>query len=723
MKNTVVAVAALAVFHAAAQTPQPAASAPQGERMLRPIVVTPTPGVAQQAFDTPASVDVVDGQAMRNGQLQVNLSESLVRVPGVTALNRQNYAQDLQISVRGFGARSTFGVRGIRLYADGIPATAPDGQGQVSHFDLATAGRIEVLRGPFSALYGNSSGGVISLFTADGLPGRQVEAAAAVGSDGIRRENLRFAGEQGAFNWNLGATHFETDGFREHSAATRNGLNGKVKWTPSGATRVTFVANAMDMPDVQDPLGLKRGELDNPRAASPVARESCPPVPPGCFNTRKSVDQQQVGAILEHDLDAAQSVKLTTWTGQRGTQQFQSIPVATQQLTATHPGGVIDLQRDYRGVDAQWILKTRVRDNPLTFTAGVMADELEEHRRGFQNFVGATPGVLGALRRDEDNRVRSFDQYAQASWDSERFGLTAGVRHSTVRFRSRDRFVTAGNGDDSGAARYQATTPVLGATWHVNDRINLYAAAGRGFETPTFNELSYRPDGQGGLNFDLRPARSRQVEIGVKAEPVRDWRVNAALFQADTSDEIVVQSNSGGRAMFQNASSTRRRGLESALAGRWGKGWSTYAALTWLDATYRESFTTCASAGCPLPNAPVLVPAGSRIPGIPRASAFAELVYRHEPWGLETAVELRYVGRIPVDDRNTDSASAATLWNLRLALAQNVQRWTVREFVRVDNVADRNTIGSVIVNEGNGRFFEPAPGRTWLLGASATYAF
>jgi len=250
MRLTVVAAAALATLPAFGQ------NAVSSEGTLRPIVVTPTPGVAQQAFDTPASVDVVTGEQMRNAQLQVNLSEPLARVPGVVALNRQNYAQDLQISVRGFGARSTFGVRGIRLYSDGIPATMPDGQGQISHFDLSSAGRLEVLRGPFSALYGNSSGGVISLFTADGLPGVQVEGGVAFGSDGVQRENARFAGEQGAWNWNVDAAHFHTDGFREHSEATRNGLNAKLRWQAAPSTRVTFVANAVDMPDVQDPLGL-----------------------------------------------------------------------------------------------------------------------------------------------------------------------------------------------------------------------------------------------------------------------------------------------------------------------------------------------------------------------------------------------------------------------------------------------------------------------------------
>ena len=710
MKKSVLAAAAMAALQAAAQTTEPSGGS------LRTIVVTPTPGVAQQAFDTPASVDVVTGEQMRNAQLQVNLSEPLVRVPGVVALNRQNYAQDLQISVRGFGARSTFGVRGIRLYADGIPATMPDGQGQVSHFDLSSAGRLEVLRGPFSALYGNSSGGVISLTTAEGQPGLQVEGGAAFGSDGVQRENVRFAGEQGAWNWNLDATHFQTDGFRDHSAAKRNGLNAKLRWQASPATRVTFVANAVDMPDVQDPLGLTRAEFEaNPEQASPAAL---------LFNTRKSVNQQQVGAILEHRLNEVHGLKLTAWGGSRGTEQFQAIPT-TVQAPITHPGGVIALDRDYKGVDGQWIARTRAWGGGLTFTAGLYADDLQERRQGFQNFTGtpASPtalGVMGVRRRDEDNRARSFDQYAQGVWEGERFSFTAGVRHSKVKFDSRDHFIVGANRDDSGSVDYSATTPVLGIVYHATDALNLYASAGKGFETPTSNELSYRPDGTPGLNFGLRPARSRQWELGVKAEPLTDWRVNAAVFQAKTQDEIVVATNSGGRSTFQNAAETLRRGFELAASGAFSRSWSTYAALTWLDATYGTGFT-CVSTACPAPNN--RVNAGNRIPGIPRFTAYAEVAYKHRPWGLETAVELRHIGRMAVDDRNTDFTSAATVFNFRVSATQVVNRWTFKEFLRIDNLADRTYVGSVIVNEANRRYFEPAPGRTWLLGANAVYAF
>lgn len=700
--------AVLLPLSAAAQT-----GVPVREGILDPVVISVTRGVEQRAFDTPASVDAIDAATIRNGGPQVNLSEALARVPGVVALNRQNYAQDIQISSRGFGARSTFGVRGLRLYVDGIPATGPDGQGQVSHFDLASAARIEVLRGPFSALYGNSSGGVISMFTADGGPQTVGDIATSFGSDGMRRTGLKLSGQQGALQYNLSASRFETDGSRDHSAAQRTGFNGKLKYALDADTRWTFVLNSVRMPDVQDPLGLTRAELQsNPRQATPVALT---------FNTRKSVDQTQAGVILDHRFDARNAMQLTAYVGERATTQFQAIPVATQG-PATHPGGVIDLARDYGGIDARWIHKARLLDEPLTLTAGLSADRLKEGRRGFQNFVGSALGVQGALRRDEANVVQSTDQYAQAEWaPALRWRLSAGLRHSRVKFDSSDHYVVAGNPDDSGSVSYSATSPVVGVVFHATDAVNLYASLGKGFETPTLNELAYRPSGATGPNFNLQSASSRQWELGVKSQLGDDWALNAAYFRARTRNEIAVLANTGGRSVFQNVGSTTREGVEATLSGRWQGGWSAYASASYLDAFYGDSFLTCTAAPCATPT--TRIAAGNRIPGIPRASLFAELAWAHRPWGLETALEWRRVGKIYVDDSNTDAAAGSSVFNLRVSLAQKLARWSLREFVRVDNIGNRNYVGSVIVNEGNSRFFEPAPGRAWLIGLNATYQF
>jgi iron complex outermembrane receptor protein len=299
--------------------------------------------------------------------------------------------------------------------------------------------------------------------------------------------------------------------------------------------------------------------------------------------------------------------------------------------------------------------------------------------------------------------------------------VSAGLRHSRVSFDSRDHYIVAGNPDDSGSVSYSATSPALGLVFHATDSVNLYAALGKGFETPTLNELAYRPSGATGLNFNLQSASSRQWEFGVKSQFGDDWAVNAAYFRARTSDEIAVLANTGGRSIFQNVGSTSRDGVEATLTGRWQGGWSAYASASYLDAIYRDSFLTCNAAPCTTPT--TRIASGNRIPGIPRATLYAELAWAHRPWGLETALEWRRVGKLYVDDSNTDAAAASSVLNLRVSLAQKPGRWSLREFLRIDNINNRSYVGSVIVNEGNGRFFEPAPGRTWLVGLNAGYQF
>src|SRR5688500_6187144 len=179
--------AALAVSSALAQDKPPEDA----------VVVTATRR-PQPSLEIPASIDRIYADEIRAGRPQLNLTQSLGRVPGVVVQNRQNYAQDLQISTRGFGARATFGVRGIRLIADGIPATMPDGQGQASTFALGSAERIEVLRGPFSALYGNAAGGVITVETEDAPERPTGEASLHAGSYDTWKAGLKLGGQWGA---------------------------------------------------------------------------------------------------------------------------------------------------------------------------------------------------------------------------------------------------------------------------------------------------------------------------------------------------------------------------------------------------------------------------------------------------------------------------------------------------------------------------------------------
>lgn len=689
---------ALGVATAAAQT-------------LPPVTVTAT-RTASDPFDVPASVSVVDGDELRGAaRPEINLSEALATVPGLAVRDRQNHAQDLQLSIRGFGSRSTFGVRGVRLYVDGIPATMPDGQGQLSHIDLSSVGQVEVLRGPFSVLYGNSSGGVVQVTTQPGEGPPRASASYVGGSYGLSRPGARVSGSSGELGYVFSASHLALDGWREHSGVTRSVANARIDWKPGQGRSWTFVANAVDV-KADDPLGLTRTQFD----AAPRGVAS----PALAFDTRKTVRQQQAGGTHEARLTADDTVRAAAWVGTRKAVQVLAIPAGVQG-NPLHPGGVIDLEREYAGTDLRW---TRSFGARLQAVAGLSHEVLREHRRGFQNFAGTTLGVPGALRRDEDNRVSSADPYLQGVWKpTPRWTVTAGVRRSSVRFESRDRYIAGANGDDSGRVRFSATLPAVAALFAVSPQLRAYAAFGRGFETPTANELAYRPSGASGLNFALKPSRSDNLEVGLKgrSDPGASWRLewNAAAFETRTRDEIVTQTNSGGRSTFQNAGATRRRGVELEAALRAGDG-KVQLAQTWLDARYRDAFATCTATPCATPA--LVIPAGNRIPGTARSFTAIDAAWEPSA-GWRAGTELRRSSRVWVNDLNGEAAPAYTTVALHAGYRMRAGAWTLEASARVDNLFDRRYAGSAIVNEGNGRFYEPAPGRNYTVKAGASYAF
>jgi iron complex outermembrane receptor protein len=693
---------------------------------------------AQRVLDAPFAITAIDAATLRDAGPMVNLSEALVAVPGLVVNSRNNYAQDLQMSSRGFGARAAFGVRGLRLYTDGIPATMPDGQGQVAHFDIAGAQRIEVLRGPFSVLYGNSSGGVVAVFTAP-VKTAQAELGLDAGSFGLRQARAAVATPLGnGFDLRASLSQFETDGFRPQSEARRRLANVRLGWTGASDT-VTLLVNDHVQP-AQDPLGLTPAQFNADWRQTVVfagagfdpATYVASNITTMRFDTRKDTRQTQVGVNWRHqfaDGGVLRDSSLTAYQGKRSVVAWQAITPNTQ-AAATQAGGMVDFDRVYRGLDAKlgWQL------GPVDGVVGVTAETQEDDRRGYENFTGtaAAPtalGVQGALRRDELNNADSREAYLQAQWPlSPALAITGGVRSGEVKLRTTDRYIKLpGNKDDSGALKFNYTNPVLGLRWTLAPGWALHASAARGFESPTLGELAYKAPTvvngvavtEGGFNTALKGQTSRQYEIGSKWQR-SDLSAEAVVFQADTENEIGVLSNSGGRSVFQNVGRTRRKGLELAA------GWQTplpglrlRASATWLQAEYLDSFDTCAVAGCPSVAQPrVKVDAGNRIAGTNRASAWAEAAWRAGPLGGEWALEWRAVAPTAANDTNTVFAEGYALahlrWSGKLALGPAD---TLELLARVDNLFNRAHVGSVIVNEGNSRFFEPGTPRSVLLSA------
>lgn len=679
-----------------------------------PAQVVSAPRAPEAGWGVPASLDAIPASRLREMGPGLQLSEALASVPGVVALDRRNPAQDLQLSIRGFGARSTFGVRGVRLYEDGIPQTMPDGQGQTSGFDLGAAQRVEVLRGPASVLFGNAAGGVVQVFSPDAPERPEATLSGTRGPDGLWRLAADTGAQVGDVNLSVRSAWQGSEGWREHSASQRQQWRARLKWRLDADRELLAVVSEVRLPEAQDPLGLTAEQLAaNPRQAGTNASS---------YDTRKAIAQRQAG-LVHTWRNGASEWRLMAHGGQRQVTQFQAIPAppaSNVQTLPGHPGGVIDLDRRFVGLDARWSWQGALIDRPLGLTAGWAFDEVSEHRRGFQNFDGSgdviQPGVLGALRRDEGNTARSADPYLQASWAVHPdWSVAAGLRHSHVRFGSKDRYIVTGNGDDSGSMSFQATTPVLSLSHRLSANAMAYVSAARSFETPTLNEVAYASTSgaQAGWNRGLRASQGSQVELGGKWRGEAGQAAQVALFQVRTQDEIGVAENAGGRSVFRNVGATERVGLELSAQARLAPGWSARMAAAWTRAEYLDTFA--GSGG--------VVNAGRALPGVPRRTAWAELVWRPMATGWHSALSWRHSGRTWANDVNDAFAPASQAWSWRAGWRQAWSHWRFDAMLWVDNLTGERNVGSVIVNEASRRYFEPAPGRSATVSATVTRVF
>ncbi|EOQ75985.1 TonB-dependent receptor family protein [Acinetobacter lactucae] len=675
------------------------------EDLTQDVTVLPTLHVEATRTDTtylqtPASVFRID-TPQADTSSQVNLTEVVKGIPSLQLRNRENYAQDLQLSMRGFGARSTFGVRGIRLYVDGIPATMPDGQGQTSNIDLSSLDHVEVLTGPFSSLYGNSSGGTILTSTKEGQGKDSIELSYSGGSHDKSRAGLVLQGGAKGANepsYVISSSYFDTDGYREHSGAEKVLNNAKLSWDLDDGSKINWVTNYVKI-HADDPQGLTHDQWNtNPKQQVPFLKQ---------FNVRKDIEQTQTGVTWSKPINDKNELYAMAYLGNRQVTQYQSIPKSTQDANVNHAGGVIDFERNYYGADFRWTGKELLPNT--TVSVGVALDAMDEDRKGFENFnlVNGQPyyGVKGKLRRDEDNTLWNIDPYLQASWQFlPTWRLDTGVRYSNVHYKSEDRYLS--NGDDSGKTDYNKVLPSAALSWQILPELMAYVSYAKGFETPTFTEMAYRPDGESGFNFDLTASTSDTYETGLKSQnQLGDFTL--AVFQTKTNDDIVSAGNSNGRSTFRNADKTLREGVEFAWNKKLWRDLTAIASYTYLDATF--------DADIPALGSIAQIPSGNAIPGIAKNQAYASLAWQPSH-GLYGGVDVQYMDKVYVNDTNSDAAPSYSVTSANVGYAWVMGDWKVNSFARVDNLFDKNYAGSVIVNDGNGRYFEPADGRNWSAG-------
>jgi iron complex outermembrane recepter protein len=660
----------------------------------------------QSSFDAPGSIQSVDRTVIESAGPQINISEALAGVPGINVANRNNYSQDLQISIRGFGSRAPFGVRGVRLLIDGIPQTLPDGQGQSSQFALTSADRIEVLKGPIAMLYGNAAGGVVQVFTrsAGGKP--EFSVTGYVGSDDLFRTTTQYSEKRGNYGLVLDYATFRTDGFRDYSKAERNHLNAKLEYQGEKG-KTTFIANVVDN-KTQEPGSLTKSSYDEDREQALTFNRN------NLFG--KEFTQSIYGIASDYKLSPEQSISYRAYFGNR-------------DLDNPSPAGYSMIDRVFYGVGASITTRSQINQIPLSTIFGIDADYVKDKRTAEGNDIGKPNGIQS---RDEDNVAYNTDFFMQSQlYFNDQYTGLLGVRIAKVRLIVKDNFGDLVNG--SGARTYQGVSPVIGLTRHVSQALNIFAQAGRGFETPTLTEILYaRPlltnvensSGTNKFNTEIDAARSQQLELGFKWRPDNTTKIDGSIFYVTTKNDLVPDSINASGSTWQNAK-TQRQGLELSALKLIAQTLAINAAYTFFDAKYLSDGGLNSAQ----------VQSGKIMPGVPRHKFFGELAWRSVGWATkptqsftEAGLEINAVGEMYTNSKNSDypsmagskKTSAYETINLRASRHIKNGNQTLSFYGRIDNLTDKEYVGSVVVDQSSGRYFEPGAPRNWLIGAKYT---
>ncbi|MEJ2502194.1 MAG: TonB-dependent receptor [Gemmatimonadota bacterium] len=613
----------------------------------------------------------------------LGLGDRIGAAPGVQVDRRYAFSEGDRITIRGFGARTQFGVRGVKVLVDGIPATLPDGQTSLSHVDPWSVTEAEVLRGPASSQWGNAAGGVIRLDTRPSSRESGGAAAVLAGSEGLRRQGVEARWGGSATTAGIGVTHFAWDGFREHAGARKWYGTGHADWN-GDRNRVTVVAHAVDY------TAESAGSL----SADQLAEDRTQANP---FNVVQDVgeaaSQAQVGVTWTREMGGSAAdptlLELSGWS-------------LVRDLDNPIPPAVIDLSRRAAGVRASVRGTTTLASRSIAWVTGVDAEGQWDDRINFEN----EEGERGARTLDQAERVLAVAPYLEVA--ARLFGpvrVLTGIRWDAYRFRTADRLVTASDPDDSGERTLGALSPSAGLVTDLG-RASLYANVATAFETPTTTELANRPSGAGGFNPDLEPQRALSFEVGARLRPGPGAAVHLAAYRTGIDDVLVPFEvpDAPGRSFFRNAGSAVHRGVEVDIWARPWRALTVRAAYAWTDARFDDY----AGGEEDL--------SGNRVPGVAPHRVEAGVAWEAASGG-RLQVSQRYVSAVAADDANSAEAPAYALTSLG-ATAPPLSAGPVRVvlFGGIDNLLDRTHVSAVVVNAFGGRYYEPGPGRSGHLG-------
>ena len=633
--------------------------------------------------DVARSISLVDKDRIQISTQQLGLDESLAGVPGLYMQNRYNFAQDLRISLRGFGARSSFGIRGIKVLVDGIPETLPDGQAGVDSIDIGSAESIEVLRGPSSSLYGNAAGGVIAITSELGATEPYVEGRIAGGEFNYAQLQFKSAGQWGASDYLFNVSRTELDGYRDHANAEGSVLNTRLG-VPIGETdRLIFSLNLTDQPVADDPGGINAAQA---AVAPQSARDRNVQ-----FDAGESLEQQRFGVVYERDRPSGSLVLRNYYAWREFANKLPFVG-----------GGSVDLDRFFYGVGGQYTFGNA--PDSLNLTVGIDYDKQDDDRKRFDN----NDGVLGPMVFDQNEQVDSTGIFLQGIYDfNDDWSLHAGLRYDEISYDVTDSYLV--NGDDSGTLDFDETSPSLALNYRTDAGV-LFASYSYSFETPTTTELA-NPDGSGGFNQGLSPQTADNFEIGYK-HSAGELYYELALFTIDLENELIPFELPAfpGRTFYSNAGSSSRDGVEAAVSWRFENGWSVDASYTWSDFEFDDFVDDNGNDF-----------SGNQLPGLPEHFGYLGTTYVGDN-GLTATLEAVYSGELVANNANSVEVSSYTVANFRLSHEFSSGRWLFRPYFGVNNMFDESYNSNIRINAFGARHFEPAPGRNFYAGVVVNFS-
>ena len=642
----------------------------------------------------PAAVSVVGQDDIQLGRQQLGLDEALTRVPGLFMQNRYNFSRDLRISIRGFGARSPFGIRGIKILVDGIPETLPDGTGQVDNIDLGATRQIEVIRGPSSSLYGNASGGVISITSEDGPATPYVNARLAVGDYDFQKLQVKAGGQTERMNYFVSLSDSEIDGYRAFSQAENTQLSGRFSFDLGGGANFLAVVNITDQPLSNDPGGINAAQAAaDPRSARDrnVA-----------YDTGEIIDQSRVGLVYTIPIGDAGEFSARSYLVSRDLKnKLPQFPVADS----------VDLERFFAGGGVNYTHTGTLGGMPNRLIVGFDTDDQDDDRRRFIN----DQGTLGALIFDQNESFTSQGIFIQDELTlTEQLQLTFGLRYDEIEYAVTDRFLS--DGDDSGTRKMDEASPMLGILYSLSEDLNLYGTLSTAFETPSTTGFA-DPSGGGGFNQALGPQSATNYEVGLRGSIGDDHYYEVALFDIEVDDEL-VPFDIDGRTFFQNAGSSSRTGLELALVSNPTDRIRTSLTYTYGSFEFDDFRVISFDAG----GVPTVDDdfSGNTLPGTVEHLLFGEISYTH-PSGWFGALDVMYVGEQFANNSNSVNVDSYTVANLRLGLERAVGSTIVSPFIGINNLFDESYNTDIRINAFGARYFEPAPELNVYAGVSVNF--